>query len=141
MKKITSIHSLKKEIENHKKHGLRVGFVPTMGALHNGHLSLIRQARKDTDIVVVSVFVNPLQFGPQEDLAKYPRNIKRDKALAEKAGADIFFAPSENEMYLPDFDTFIDMFRFTNKLCGKSRPDHFRGVMTVVTKLFNIVQS
>lgn len=140
MKIIRTINNLKKEIRQIKRKGLLIGFVPTMGALHEGHLSLMRQAQQETDIVIISIFVNPLQFGPKEDFKSYPRNLKSDARLARTAGVDIIFAPTVKEMYQSHFDTFVDMSQLTNKLCGKSRPGHFRGVMTVVTKLFNIVE-
>jgi pantoate--beta-alanine ligase len=116
------------------------GLVPTMGALHQGHISLVRAARKECDRVAVSLFVNPLQFGPNEDLAKYPRNLDRDRALLEKEGVKVLFAPSVQEMYPVDAVTYVTVEGLSNKLCGRSRPGHFRGVTTVVAKLFNIVQ-
>lgn len=139
MKIITAIKDIKKEISRTRQRRLTIGFVPTMGALHQGHLALMRQAKKETDLVVISIFVNPLQFGPKEDFKRYPRNLKGDAGLARTAGADIVFAPTVKEMYHNTF-TFVDMSNLTDKLCGKSRPGHFRGVMTVVAKLFNIVQ-
>ncbi len=123
-----------------KKQGKFIGFVPTMGALHEGHLSLIRQARKDTDIVVVSIFVNPTQFGPKEDLNKYPRPLSKDLALCRKEKVNFVFCPKPQDMYSRDFSTFVNVGGLSEVLCGKSRPGHFRGVATVVTKLFNIVQ-
>ncbi len=123
-----------------KKRGKRIGFVPTMGALHEGHLSLIRLANKHSDFVVVSIFVNPTQFGPKEDYKKYPRNLKKDAALCQSAGADLIFAPSPEEIYPKGFSTYVNVEHLTQGLCGASRPGHFRGVATVVSKLFNIVQ-
>ncbi|MDD3987693.1 MAG: pantoate--beta-alanine ligase [Candidatus Omnitrophica bacterium] len=120
--------------------GQSIGFVPTMGALHEGHLSLIRKARKDNDIVVVSIFVNPKQFGPKEDLKKYPRPIKRDLALCRKAGVDFVFCPEFKQMYPDGFSTFVTVKGLSEVLCGKSRPGHFNGVATIVAKLLNIVQ-
>jgi len=117
-----------------------VGFVPTMGFLHEGHLSLVRQARSENLSVVVSIFVNPTQFGPQEDFSRYPRDLERDLALLEKDGADIVFMPLVAEMYPPGFNSWIEVAGVTGRLEGASRPDHFRGVTTIVTKLFNIVQ-
>lgn len=117
-----------------------MGLVPTMGALHEGHLSLIRAARTANDLVVVSIFVNPVQFGPAEDLDRYPRDLERDRRLCEGAGADLIFAPTVGEMYLDGFSTWVDVEGLTVGLCGRSRPGHFRGVCTVVTKLFNICQ-
>ncbi len=118
--------------------GATVGMVPTMGALHEGHLSLIRQARAETDTVVVSIFVNPTQFGPNEDLARYPRTLAQDVRLSQEAGADLIFCPSNAEMYPVGFSTWVDVEGLTDGLCGRSRPGHFRGVSTVVTKLLNI---
>jgi pantoate--beta-alanine ligase len=115
-----------------------VGMVPTMGALHEGHLSLIRIARAENDMVVVSIFVNPAQFGPSEDLAKYPRDLERDRRVAEEAGADLIFNPSVVEMYPEAYSTWVDVEGLTAGLCGRSRPGHFRGVCTVVSKLFAI---
>jgi len=120
--------------------GKRVGFVPTMGALHEGHLSLVRAAKAQSDIVVASIFVNPLQFGPNEDLAKYPRTFERDSKLLEKEGVTFLFAPSVEEMYPEKSITHVDVEGLSGKLCGRSRPGHFRGVSTVVAKLFNIVE-
>jgi pantoate--beta-alanine ligase len=117
-----------------------VGFVPTMGYLHEGHLSLVDKAKEMADIVVMSIFVNPLQFGPNEDLDSYPRDIERDSRLAESRGVDILFFPSVEEMYPPGSKTIVSVKDITDALCGASRPGHFDGVATVVTKLFNIVQ-
>lgn len=139
MKTITKIEQLKKNLKRVRKEGKRVGFVPTMGNLHAGHLSLIRQAKRDTDFVVVSVFLNPTQFGPGEDYCDYPRNLGRDKRLTEKAGVDLLFAPSISEIYPAQFSTYVDVEGLSNILCGGSRGGHFRAVATVVTKLFNIV--
>jgi pantoate--beta-alanine ligase len=118
----------------------RLGFVPTMGALHEGHLSLIRAAKSQCDAVAVSIFVNPLQFGPTEDLAQYPRTFERDCALLEKEGIDLLFAPSAEEMYPGKIITYVTVAGLSEKLCGKSRPGHFRGVTTVVAKLFHILE-
>ncbi|MDR3763412.1 MAG: pantoate--beta-alanine ligase [Acidobacteriota bacterium] len=120
--------------------GLTVGFVPTMGALHAGHLSLVREARRRAQLVVVSIFVNPLQFGPNEDYGQYPRTLEKDCALLEPAGADVVFAPSSEEMYPKGATTIVDVEDLGMKLDGGSRPGHFRGVATVVSKLFHIVQ-
>jgi pantoate--beta-alanine ligase len=117
-----------------------VGFVPTMGYLHEGHLSLVDKAKEMADIVVMSIFVNPLQFGPNEDLDSYPRDIERDSRLAESRGVDILFFPPVEEMYPPGSKTIVSVKDITDALCGASRPGHFDGVATVVTKLFNIVQ-
>lgn len=119
---------------------ITVGFVPTMGYLHDGHVSLIRQAKKNGNLVVLSIFVNPLQFGPNEDFDKYPRDEARDLAIAEQAGVDIVFLPSVEEMYPKASKTKVVVSEVTNRLCGASRPGHFDGVATVVTKLFQIVQ-
>lgn len=123
-----------------RKQGKSIGFVPTMGALHEGHLSLIRQARKENDCVVVSIFVNPLQFGPKEDFKKYPRDIKRDEELCAQEGVDIVFYPSSEDMYKRGFATYVEVEGLSEVLCGRYRHGHFRGVATVVSKLFNIVQ-
>jgi pantoate--beta-alanine ligase len=120
--------------------GKRLGFVPTMGALHEGHLSLVRAAKANCGAVAASIFVNPLQFGPNEDLAKYPRTFDRDVHLLEKESVDFLFAPSPDEMYPPGAVTYITVEGLSEKLCGKSRPGHFRGVATVVAKLFHIVE-
>jgi pantoate--beta-alanine ligase len=117
----------------------RLGFVPTMGALHAGHISLVRAARKQCDVVAVSIFVNPTQFGPKEDFSKYPRTFESDRELLAAEGVDIVFAPSTEEMYPPGATTFVTVEGLSEKLCGRSRPGHFRGVTTVVSKLFNIV--
>ncbi len=118
----------------------RLGFVPTMGALHEGHLSLVRAAKAKSDVVAVSIFVNPLQFGPSEDLAKYPRSFERDRELLEKEAVDFLFAPKPEEMYPAGAVTYVTVEGLSEKLCGKSRPSHFRGVTTVVAKLFHIVE-
>jgi pantoate--beta-alanine ligase len=117
----------------------RLGFVPTMGALHAGHISLVRAAREQCDAVAVSIFVNPTQFGPKEDFSKYPRTFERDRELLEAEGVAILFAPSDQEMYPSGATTFVTVEGLSDKLCGRSRPGHFRGVTTVVAKLFNIV--
>ena len=136
---LDKINELRDRVKGWKSQGLRVGFVPTMGYLHEGHESLIKRASEENDKVVVSIFVNPIQFGPKEDLSTYPRDLERDSKVCEGAGADIIFHPKSEEMYFEDFSTFVDMNGLTSGLCGKSRPTHFRGVCTVVTKLFNIV--
>lgn len=136
---ISTINEVRAIVNKWKSEGLTVGFVPTMGYLHEGHESLVKKAYEENDKVVVSIFVNPIQFGPKEDLSTYPRDLERDKALCQSAGADIIFHPENEEMYHKDFSTFVDMNGLTDELCGKSRPTHFRGVCTVVTKLFNIV--
>jgi pantoate--beta-alanine ligase len=120
--------------------GKRIGFVPTMGYLHEGHLSLVREARKQTDVVVMSIFVNPAQFGPSEDFERYPRDLGRDASLAEGAGVDILFVPTVGEMYPKGFRTFVEVKQLSTVWEGKIRPEHFRGVTTVVLKLFGIVR-
>lgn len=139
MQIIKSIEELRPIIKGWRKEGLRVGLVPTMGYLHDGHKSLIVKAVSENDRVVVSDFVNPTQFGVGEDLASYPRDIERDAAICEEAGADLIFHPEPEEMYFADNCTFVDMDKLTKGLCGKTRPTHFRGVCTVVSKLFHIV--
>lgn len=141
------IKEVRKKISEWKKEGLKVGLVPTMGALHEGHLSLIKKSVETCDKTIVSVFVNPIQFGPAEDLDKYPKTLEADLELCKKAGADLVFAPTPTEMYgkgnilSNDFLTYVvPPFFYANKLCGKSRIGHFDGVCTVVMKLFNIVQ-
>jgi len=119
--------------------GKVIGLVPTMGYFHEGHLSLMRKARKETDYVVVSLFVNPIQFGPHEDLARYPRDMERDVTLAHQEGVNAIFSPSVDEMYRADFHTTVTVEGLSNVLCGAGRPGHFQGVTTVVCKLFNIV--
>ena len=123
-----------------RREGKTVGLVPTMGALHEGHLSLVRMARAQCDLVVVSIFINPLQFGPHEDLAKYPRNFDRDRDLLEREGVEVIFAPTVEEMYPAGAITYVTVEALSDKLCGRSRPGHFRGVTTVVSKLFHIVE-
>lgn len=145
---IHKIDEVKKSVKEWKKQGLVIGVVPTMGALHEGHASLIKKAVEKCDKVIVSVFVNPIQFGPSEDFDKYPRTLEADVELAEGIGADIIFAPSADEMYgegqrlSNDILTYVaPPFFYVNKLCGKSRVGHFDGVCTVVLKLFNITQA
>jgi pantoate--beta-alanine ligase len=123
-----------------KRDGRRIGFVPTMGALHEGHLSLVRAARAQTDVVAASIFVNPLQFGPTEDLAKYPRQFERDRELLEAEGCELLFAPETKDMYPEGATTFVEVAELSDRLDGKSRPGHFRGVTTVVSKLFHIIE-
>jgi|LFRM01.1.fsa_nt_gb pantoate--beta-alanine ligase len=133
-------HELRQLLKAVRSEGKSVGLVPTMGYLHEGHLSLIRKARQDNDCVVVSIFVNPTQFGEGEDYNTYPRDLERDMESCRGLGVDIVFAPEADEMYAKGSCTFVDMERLTDRLCGASRPGHFRGVMTVVSKLFNLVR-
>lgn len=139
MKIVSTIKEVREQVKEWKSQGLSVGLVPTMGYLHEGHKSLMDCARKENDKVVVSIFVNPMQFGPTEDLAEYPRDLEHDSEVCESAGADLIFHPEPEEMYAGDFCSFVDMSILTEGLCGKTRPVHFRGVCTVVAKLFNIV--
>ncbi len=135
---LSTIEDVRAELDRLRSQGASVGLVPTMGALHEGHLSLIRAAKAGDDVVVVSVFVNPTQFGPGEDLEEYPRDLDSDVALAAEAGADLVFAPSVAEIYPSDHVTWVEVEGLTEGLCGRSRPGHFRGVCTVVTKLLAI---
>lgn len=137
MKIVKSIDELRKDLKGYKLEDKSIGLVPTMGFLHEGHASLIRKARAENDIVVVSDFVNPIQFGPKEDLKTYPRDLESDSKLCENIGVDFIFAPEASEMY-HDRKTFVDIEDMSNNLCGAKRPGHFRGVCTVCTKLFNI---
>lgn len=139
MKVVESINEIKEYITKWKREGLKIGFVPTMGYLHEGHESLIKRAVSENERVVVSVFVNPIQFGQNEDLAQYPRDLKRDSELCEKNGVAIVFHPKTEEMYPEGFSTRVKLSGVTEGLCGKSRPGHFDGVCTVVLKLFHIV--
>ncbi|MCU0236166.1 MAG: pantoate--beta-alanine ligase [Acidobacteria bacterium] len=120
--------------------GRKVGFVPTMGFLHEGHLSLVRRCRSENDVTVVSIYVNPSQFGPAEDLGRYPRDLRRDSALLRREGVDVLFTPGDGEMYPGPYRTWVDVRGLDDKLCGRSRPGHFRGVATIVLKLFNLVR-
>lgn len=135
----TTVNDVRSQVKAWKKQGLTVGFVPTMGYLHEGHQSLIKRAVEENDRVVVSIFVNPMQFGPTEDLESYPRNLEKDSALCEATGANLIFHPEPEEMYTDGFCSYVDMSVLTEELCGLSRPIHFRGVCTVVSKLFHIV--
>lgn len=140
MKVVSTIKEVREIVKAWKAEGKSVGFVPTMGYLHEGHESLIKRAVAENDVAVVSIFVNPMQFGPTEDLASYPRDLDADSKLCEAAGAKLIFHPEPEEMYHDGFCSFVDMNGLTNALCGLSRPVHFRGVCTVVSKLFNIVK-
>ncbi|MBI5150683.1 MAG: pantoate--beta-alanine ligase [Candidatus Omnitrophica bacterium] len=139
MRVIRSVKTMQRLVAKARRAGKRVGFVPTMGALHEGHASLLRRCRRENDIVVLSIFVNPKQFGLKEDFAKYPRRERDDKKLAKREKVDIIFVPSVKEMYPEGYLTYIEVEKITKVLCGKSRPGHFRGVTTVVGKLLNIV--
>jgi pantoate--beta-alanine ligase len=144
MQVITRIDELKKKIRDARAAGRTIGVVPTMGYLHEGHLTLMRQARAEQGFVIATLFVNPLQFGPTEDYAVYPRDLARDSKLAATTGIDVLFAPTVDEMYPAGNGktlTFVDVEKITATLCGASRPGHFRGVATVVTKLFNITEA
>ena len=140
MKICKTIEEMRSASRDTRSEGKRFGFVPTMGALHEGHLSLVRAAKAKSDVVAVSIFVNPLQFGPTEDLAKYPRSFERDRELLEKEAVDIVFAPQPEEMYPKGAVTYVTVEGLSEKLCGRSRPGHFRGVATVVAKLFHILE-
>jgi pantoate--beta-alanine ligase len=140
IKTIDTIEGMREFVFAARKNGSTVGLVPTMGSLHDGHLSLMSRAHEETSKVVVSIFVNPLQFGPKEDYRRYPRDMEGDTAMCERAGVDVVFAPSVAEIYPKSYQTCIEQEDIANKLCGKQRPGHFSGVMTIVAKLFNIVQ-
>ncbi len=137
---VKTVAEVREQVKKWRSEGLSVGLVPTMGYLHEGHASLMDASKKDNERTVVSVFVNPMQFGPTEDLESYPRDLSHDAKIAEEHGADLIFNPEPGEMYHDNFSSFVDMTVLTEELCGLSRPVHFRGVCTVVTKLFNIVQ-
>lgn len=139
MRLVKTVKEVREIVNEWKNEGLSVGFVPTMGYLHEGHKSLIDKSVKENDKTVVSVFVNPIQFGPNEDLASYPRDIEHDKRLVEAAGADLIFNPEPEEMYGNHFTTLVNTTEVSENLCGAKRPVHFGGVCTVLTKLFNIV--
>lgn len=140
MKIVKTIEEVRNQVKAWRAEGLTVGLVPTMGYLHEGHASLIDASHRDNDRTVVSDFVNPMQFGPTEDLESYPRDIAHDAELVAAHGGDLIFHPEPSEMYHEGFSSFVDMTVLTEELCGLSRPVHFRGVCTVVSKLFNIVQ-
>ncbi len=136
---ITSVHQMKDYSARARTANKRIAFVPTMGFLHEGHLSLMREGKKRGDILIVSIFVNPTQFGPSEDFERYPRDFAGDSRMAESVGVDVLFAPEARELYPPDHQSFIRVTEVTRGLCGKSRPTHFQGVATVVAMLFHIV--
>ena len=140
MKKIQKIREMQEISDGLRRRGKRIGLVPTMGYLHEAHLSLVRKAKEFCDIVVVSIFVNPTQFGPGEDFERYPRDEEGDSAKLEKEGVDFIFIPEANEIYPPEYQTYLEVEEISKGLCGDFRPGHFRGVATVVSKLFNIVK-
>jgi pantoate--beta-alanine ligase len=140
MKIVNTIKEMQAIVDETRQAGKRIGFVPTMGALHEGHLSLVDQAKRRSDVVVMSIFVNPMQFGQGEDFEKYPRDLDRDSKMAEVRGVDYVFAPTEGEMYPEEPITFVEVQKVSQILEGEFRPEHFRGVTTVVAKMFNIVK-
>ncbi len=140
MKIISEISNMQQTSDEFRIRGKSIALVPTMGYFHNGHLELMKIAKQNADVVVTTLFVNPTQFGPSEDFNNYPRDIERDKRLAESSGTDILFIPPQNEMYPPDYLTYVEVEKITKVLEGKFRPSHFRGVATVVAKLFNITK-
>lgn len=140
MKIIKKIREMQRIADEARRKGKIIGLVPTMGYFHEGHLSLMREARRKSDLLVVSIFVNPTQFGPGEDFRSYPRDLKRDLGLARKMGVDVIFAPAVKEMYPKDYLTYIEIEKLSHILEGASRPGHFRGVVTVVAKLFNAIK-
>jgi len=140
MKTFKTIREMKEALKGIKAEGKTVGFVPTMGFLHEGHLSLVRESLKKADVTVVSIFVNPTQFGANEDFKEYPRDLRRDAGILEEEGVDYVFVPQVNMMYPEGYKTYVEVHDLQDKLCGLSRPGHFRGVCVVVLKLFNIVQ-
>jgi len=139
MKTVTSIPGMEDLARQWRKDGRRIGFVPTMGYLHEGHLSLVRASKGRDDITVVSIFINPTQFGPNEDFKEYPRDLGKDSAYLGQAGVDVLFCPDAAEVYPPGYRTYVEVEGLQDRLCGKSRPGHFRGVATIVLKLFEIV--
>ena len=140
MQNIHEPSAIGRRCESLRREGKTVGLVPTMGAFHEGHLSLMRRARAENDVVIVSIFVNPIQFARGEDFESYPRDLQADLAQAERAGVDLVFTPSAEAIYPDGFQTYVDVTELTERLCGVSRPGHFRGVTTIVTKLFNLVR-
>ncbi|MZH47073.1 MAG: pantoate--beta-alanine ligase, partial [Nitrospinae bacterium] len=140
MKEVSSVSEMKKIAKSFREKNLTVGLVPTMGCLHEGHLSLVKQSIQSCDRTIVSIFVNPTQFGPNEDLDTYPRQLQADSEILEEVGVDVLFHPTSEEMYPENYNTYVEVEGITEHLCGRSRPDLFRGVSTVVLKLFNIVQ-
>jgi len=139
MEIIRTVKEMKEFSSQARRAGKTITFVPTMGYFHEGHLNLMREGRRRGDVLVISLFVNPMQFGPKEDFKSYPRDFERDRKMAEGVGVDIFFAPEASDMYPPDHQTIVRVEKVTQNLCGRSRPTHFQGVSTVVLKLFEIV--
>ena len=140
LKEVSSVSEMKKIAKSFREKNLTVGLVPTMGCLHEGHLSLVKQSIQSCDRTIVSIFVNPTQFGPNEDLDTYPRQLQADSEILEEVGVDVLFHPTSEEIYPENYNTYVEVEGITKHLCGRSRPDLFRGVSTVVLKLFNIVQ-
>ena len=140
VQRLTSIESIRKTVQELRNRGGSIGYVPTMGALHEGHPSLVRKAKQENSTVIVTIFVNPSQFGPHEDYERYPRDIEKDSAFVQEAGGDIIFAPEADEMYPSGYSSFVTVEGLSSVLEGKFRPTHFKGVATIVVKLFNIVQ-
>lgn len=140
MKVVTSIDQVRQQVKAWRQSGASIGLVPTMGFLHEGHQSLMAAAKEQNQKVIVTIFVNPIQFAPNEDLASYPRDLERDKIACQQMGVDLIFCPTASEMYDANFNSYVDVNGLTEALCGKKRPGHFKGVCTVVTKLFNITQ-
>lgn len=140
MKIVSSIKEMQAFSESIRNKGQKIAFVPTMGYFHDGHLSLMKEGRKRGDCLAISIYVNPTQFGPNEDFEKYPRDFERDKGLAQDVGVDVIFFPEDKEMYPENYQTYVSVEKVTQNLCGISRPGHFRGVTTVCAKLFNIVK-
>ncbi len=139
MKVIKKIDEMRSDVSGMKSRGMNIGFVPTMGYLHEGHLSLVRESLRKADVTVVSIFVNPAQFGPREDFKEYPRDLNRDSEVLEREGVDYLFVPESDEIYPQGHKAYVEVYDLQDKLCGRSRPGHFRGVCTVVLKLFNII--
>ena len=138
---VKTVDDVRRHVSRARGAGKKIGFVPTMGYFHEGHLSLMREARRLSDFVVTSIYVNPTQFGPKEDFSKYPRNFKRDHQMAQDTGVDVIFYPSNDDMYPSNYQTYVNVEQVTQNLCGASRPGHFRGVTTICCKLFNIVKA
>jgi pantoate--beta-alanine ligase len=140
MKVVKSVKAMQSFSEDLRSQGKKISFVPTMGYFHDGHLELMKEAKKMADYVVVSIYVNPTQFGPKDDFSKYPRDLDRDLKMAQNVDVDVIFYPTDKEMYPSNYQTYVDVEKVTQNLCGASRPGHFRGVTTVCNKLFNIVK-